>query len=82
MERQQGTIGDRAEIVLKAPVPEAKFQLNGEGMTLIVRYPVPLDRASETDNRVAQVLIDIFATDVGVKSAITGTPKIQSAVKG
>jgi small-conductance mechanosensitive channel len=82
MERQQGTIGDRAEIVLKAPAPEAKFQLNGEGMTLIVRYPVPLDRASETDNRVAQVLIDIFATDVGVKSAITGTPKIQAAVKG
>ncbi len=82
MESQQGTIGDRLEIVLKAPMPEAKFQLNGEGMTLIVRYPVPLARASETDDRVAQALIDIMTTDSAVKAAIAGTPKIQAAVKG
>ena len=82
MERQQGTIGDRVEIVLKAPAPEAKFQLNGEGMALIVRYPVPLARASETDDRIAHALIDVMTTNVAVKSAIVGTPKIQAAVKG
>ena len=82
MERQQGTIGDRAEIVLKAPVPEARFQLNGDGMELIARYPVPLAHASEADDRVAQALIDIMATDGAAKSAITAMPKIQAAVKG
>ena len=82
MERQQGMIGDRAEIILKPPVPEGKFQLNGDGMALIVRYPVPLARASETDDRVAQALIDMMAGDNAVKAAIVGTPKIQAAVKG
>ena len=82
MERQQGTIGDRLEIVLKAPVPEAKFQLSGDGMSLIVRYPVPLARASETDDRVAQALIDILTTENDVKASIAGTPKILAAVKG
>ncbi len=82
MERQQGTIGDRAEIVLKAPTPEAKFQLNGDGMALIVRYPVLLSGASETDDQVAQALIDIMAGDAAVKTSIVGSPKIQAAVKG
>ena len=82
MERQQGTIGDRLEIVLKAPMPEAKFQLNGDGMALIARYPVPLARASETDDKMAQALIDLMANDSAVKSSIAGTPKIQAAVKG
>ncbi len=82
MESQEGTIGDRLEIVLKAPMPEAKFQLNGEGMTLVVRYPVPLDRASEPDDRVAQALIDIMTSDSAVKASIAGAPKIQAAVKG
>ena len=82
MEHQQGTIGDRIEVVLKAPAPGAKFQLNGDGLALLVRYPVPLARASEIDDRMAQVLIDIMTTDIPVKNAITGTPKIQAAVKG
>ncbi len=82
MERQQGTIGDGGEIVLKAPVPEGKFQLNGDGMALIVRYPVPLAQASETDARLAQALIGILDGDSAVKAAIAGTPKIQAAVKG
>lgn len=82
MERQQGTIGDRLEIVLKAPAPEAKFQLNGDGMSLIVRYPVPLARASETDDRVAQALIDVMTKEDEIKSSIAGTPKILAAVKG
>jgi small-conductance mechanosensitive channel len=82
MERQQGMIGDRAEIILKAPAPEAKFQLNGDGMALIVRYPVPLAHASEADDRVAQALIDMMTTDNAMKAAIAGTPRIQAAVKG
>jgi small-conductance mechanosensitive channel len=82
MQRQQGTIGDRAEIVLKPPVPEAKFQLNGDGMSLIVRYPVPLASASEADDCVAQALIDIMAGSDEVKAAVAGAPKIQAAVKG
>ncbi len=81
IESQQGTVGDRDEIVLQAPKPEAKFQLNSDGLELMIRYPVLLDRASEIDDRMAQAVTDVLATD-GLKAAITGTPKIQAAVKG
>jgi small-conductance mechanosensitive channel len=82
MEQQQGTIGDRMEIVLKAPAPEAKFQFSDDGLTLVIRYPVLLRGASEVDDRVAQALIEVMATDEAAKTAIAGTPKIRAAVKG
>jgi small-conductance mechanosensitive channel len=81
IESQQGTVGDRDEIVLQAPKPEAKFQLNSDGLELIIRYPVLLARASEIDDRMAQAVTDVLATEP-LKTAITGTPKIQAAVKG
>lgn len=82
LERQQGTIGDRMEIVLKAPVPEAKYQLGDDGLALAVRYPVLLTRAAEIDDRVAQGLLDILGKDGPVKAGAVGTPKIRAAVKG
>jgi Mechanosensitive ion channel len=82
MESQQGTIGDRMEIVLKAPAPEAKLQLNDDGPTLVIRYPVLFRRASEIDDRVAQALIDLMTADNAVKTAVAGTPKVRAAVKG
>ena len=81
MEQQQGTIGDRMEIILKAPAPEAKFQFSDDGPTLVIRYPVLLGRASEIDDRVAEALIEI-TTDGAAKTAIAGAPKVRAAVKG
>jgi small-conductance mechanosensitive channel len=83
LERQQGTIGDRMEIILNAPAPEARFQFNDDGMVLIIRYPVLLARASEIDDRVAQALAGIIASEGGEVSAdVAGKPKIRAAVKG
>ena len=83
LERQQGTIGDRMEIVLKPPAPEAKFQLNDDGLVLIIRYPVLLARASEIDDRVAQALIDVtISANSAEKPPVAGTPKIRAAVRG
>jgi hypothetical protein len=85
LERQQGTIGDRMEIVLKAPVPDAKFQLNDDGLALIIRYPVLLARASEIDDQIAQALMDLTPPADGAaaaKALVAGLPKIRAAVRG
>jgi len=82
MEQQQGTIGDRMEIILKAPAPEAKFQLGDAGPTLLIRYPVLLKRSSEIDDRVAQALVDAISGNEAMKAAIAGMPKVRAAVKG
>lgn len=82
LERQQGTIGDRMEIILKAPAPEATFQFNDDGLVLVIRYPVLLGQASEIDGRVAQALIDLIITENGAaKPIIAGTPRIRATVK-
>ena len=83
LERQQGTIGDRMEIILKAPAPEARFQFNDDGLALIIRYPVLLSRAAEIDDRVAQALLGVItAKDGSAWADISGRPKIRAAVKG
>ena len=83
LERQQGTIGDRMEIILKAPAPEARFQFNDDGLALIIRYPVLLARAAEIDDRVAQALLGVITTKDGAASAdVSGRPKIRATVKG
>jgi small-conductance mechanosensitive channel len=83
LERQQGTIGDRMEIVLKAPAPAAKFQLNDEGLVLVIRYPVLLARASEIDERVTQALMDLTASkEDAEKGGLSGLPKIRAAIRG
>ena len=52
-------------------------------MALIIRYPVLLARASEIDDRVAQALAGIIASEGGAVSAdVVGKPKIRAAVKG
>jgi hypothetical protein len=82
VEHQQGTIGDRMEIVLKAPAPESRFQFNDDGLVLIIRYPVLLSRAPEIDDRVTQALVEVMTDEGATKSGIAGTPKIRAAVKG
>jgi hypothetical protein len=81
-ERQQGEIGDRMEIVLTAPAPDARFQLDDAGLALIVRYPVLLSRAEEIDDRVTQAAMDMLGREESSKLTISGTPKIRAVVRG
>ena len=81
-ERQQGEIGDRLEIVLTAPAPDSRFQLDDAGLALIVRYPVLLSRAEEIDDRITQTAIDILAHEEPAKQTISGTPEIRAVVRG
>jgi small-conductance mechanosensitive channel len=82
MESQQGVIGDRMEIVLKAPAPEALLQLETEGIELLVRYPVDIHRSAEIDDRMARSVVDAIDKDEKLRAAISGTPSIRAVVKG
>jgi hypothetical protein len=70
------------EIQLKSPTPEAKLQLSDTGMELVVRYPVDIRTASETDDQVTRSVIDAMNSDPQLKNAVVGSPKIRAAIKG
>jgi small-conductance mechanosensitive channel len=70
------------EMQVQAPTPETKLQFVDNGLELVVRYPVDIRKASETDDHVTRALIDLVSQDAELKAAVGGTPKIRAAIKG
>jgi small-conductance mechanosensitive channel len=82
IERQHAAIERHVDIQVERPRPEARLQFADTGLELMVRYPVEIRRAPDTDEEMTRKVLELIETDAGVKAAVSGTPKIRSAVKG
>jgi small-conductance mechanosensitive channel len=82
IERQHAAIERHADIQVERPQPEARLQFADAGLELLVRYPVEIRRAPDTDEEMTRKVLDLIETDADLKAAVSGTPKIRSAIKG
>jgi small-conductance mechanosensitive channel len=82
IERQHATIERRVDIQVEAPRPEARIQFADTGLELLVRYPVEIRSAPDIDEEMTRKVLEMIETDTALKAAVSGTPKIRSAVKG
>lgn len=82
IERQLGGIEREVEVQLKPPKPDAKLQLSDAGVEFVVRYPVDIRAASESDDQVTRAVVDLVNGNPELKSAIAGAPRIRAAIKG
>jgi small-conductance mechanosensitive channel len=82
IERQHAAIERHVDIQVERPRPEARLQFADTGLELMVRYPVEIRRAPDTDEEMTRKVLELIETDAGLKAAVSGTPKIRSAVKG
>ena len=82
IERQHATIERRVDIQVATPKPEARLQFTDAGLELLVRYPVDIRKAADIDEQMTRQVLQLTESDAELKSAVTGTPKIRSAVKG
>ena len=82
IERQHAAIERRVDIQVDMPRPEARLQFADAGLELLVRYPVELRSAPDTDEEMTRRVLDLIATDETLKTAVSGTPKIRSAIRG
>ena len=82
IERQHREIERRVDIQVEAPRPEARLQFADAGLELLVRYPVDLRKAPDIDEEMTRKVLELIETDGALKGAISGAPKIRSAVKG
>jgi len=82
IEQQHATIERRVDILVDLPRPESRVQFADDGLELLVRYPVEIRRAPDTDEEMTQRVLDLIAKDEAVKAAVAGTPKIRSAIRG
>ena len=82
IERQHAAIERRVDIQVDMPRPEARLQFADGGLELLVRYPVEIRQASSTDEEMTRRVLDLISKDEIVKGAVSGTPKIRSAIRG
>jgi small-conductance mechanosensitive channel len=82
IERQHAGIERRVDIQVQMPRPESRLQFADAGLELLVRYPVELRRAPDIDEQMTRMVLQLINTDQTLKTAVTGTPKIRSAIKG
>lgn len=82
IERQHAAIERRVDIQVAAPKPEARLQFADTGLELLVRYPVDIRKAPDIDEQMTRKVLQLTESDPGLKAAVSGTPKIRSAVKG
>lgn len=82
IERQHAMIERRVDIQVATPKPEARLQFADSGLELLVRYPVDIRRAPDIDEQVTRKVLQLTESDAELKTAVAGTPKIRSAVKG
>jgi small-conductance mechanosensitive channel len=82
IERQHSEIERRVDIQVEAPRPEARLQFVDAGLELLVRYPVEIRKAPRVDEEMTRKVLELVETDAAMKAAVSGTPKIRSAVKG
>jgi small-conductance mechanosensitive channel len=82
IESQHATVERRVDIQIEAPRPEARLQFADAGLELLVRYPVDIRKAPDIDEEMTRKVLDLIETDTELKAAVSGNPKIRSAVKG
>jgi len=82
IERQHAGIERRVDIQVQAPQPEARLQFADNGLELLVRYPVEIRRAPDIDEEMTRKVLASIESDSDLKAAVSGTPKIRSAIKG
>lgn len=82
IESQHAAIERRVDIQVALPRPEARLQFADDRLELVVRYPVEIRRATDTDEEMTRRVLDLIAKDEAMKAAVSGTPKIRSAIRG
>lgn len=81
IERQHSAIERRVDIQIDAPRCEARLQFADAGLELLVRYPVEIRRAPDIDEEMTRKVLGLIESDETLKTAVSGTPKIRSAVR-
>ena len=82
IERQHSNVERRVDIQIATPRPEARLQFANDGLELLVRYPVEIRNAPDIDEQMTRKVLQLIQADEALKTAVSGTPKIRSAIKG
>jgi hypothetical protein len=69
------------DTALPPPQIETRLQLS-DGLQYAVLYPVQISKASETDERIVETVIQTTTKNAAVSSAVDGPPTVRAVIKG
>jgi hypothetical protein len=67
-------------VPLEDPRPQARLRFVDAGVEMVIRYPVELQRASQTEGELTRKLLEAIAQEPKLKLVAAGTPKLQARV--
>jgi len=57
--------------------PQSRLRLTQNGLEVVIRYPLELEKAAEIDDRITRALLDAIEHEPKLKLVGTGTPSLQ-----
>lgn len=81
IELQHRDVANWIQTPIDSPIIESRLQFNGDGLRLWARFPVQINNASETDEKLTQALLELMANNPEIKVGVASTPLIQASIK-
>lgn len=72
-------LSESVHLPMPTPEPKARMRLVNSELECVVRYPVPLNRSAEIDDRITRKLVETIGKEPKLRLAGAGTPSIQPA---
>jgi small-conductance mechanosensitive channel len=79
IDRQHTEMAQNVSLAVGQPRPESRLHLTESGLEMLVRYPVPLDRVAEVDDRIARALLEAIDSEPRLALAGSGKATLQPA---
>jgi small-conductance mechanosensitive channel len=77
IESQHRRMQDKLNISVALPAPQSRLHFTDSGLKMIIRFPVELDKAAETDDEVTRKLLAALNQSPKLRLIGTGAPTIQ-----
>jgi len=81
IEQQHRRVEDWMDTPIEAPHVECRLQL-ADGLQFVVLYPVEIRKASATDDKVVQSVLNVIRSQEQVGQSIAGPPSVKAVIKG
>ena len=79
IEAQHQRLSEDLSLQLSGLRPQSHLRLTDAGLEMVIRFPVPLDKASTIDDEVTRALLDAIEREPRLKLVGSATPTIRAA---
>lgn len=79
IDAQHQRLSEDLSVQLSGLRPQSQLRLTDSGLEMVIRFPVPLDKASTIDDEVSRALLDAIEREPRLKLVGSATPTIRVA---